>query len=495
MEKVANTLDDRRCYEALKARDARFDGAFFVGVSSTRIYCRPVCTVRLPQARNCSFFAHAAAAEGAGYRPCLRCRPEIAPGLARTVAPVDAVRTAARWAAARIDEGALNDGSIEDLAARYGISSRQLRRVIEAEYGVTPVELAQTRRLLLAKQLLTDSTLGMAEVAQASGFSSVRRFNHLFKTRYGLNPGAMRRQGVRAERAGVIGLRLAYRPPLDWARLLGFLTGRGAAGVECAHEGCYVRTVHFDGHRGWFSAQPIAGYDALQLQVSDSLMPVLTPLLARVRRVFDLDANPRLIEAQLARDVRLRRIVKRQSGLRVPGAFDGFELALRAILGQQVTVKAATTIFGRFATAFGEPAQTPYDDLKFFSPDACRIADASLEQVIRMGMPGKRAQTILRLAREVAEGRLTLESGAALDRTLEQLQAIPGIGPWTAHYIAMRALGHPDAWPHSDIGLMQALGTRNAKEILALGEAFRPWRSYATLHLWASLGAADEKGG
>ena len=487
-------LNPDTCYAAIQSRDARFDGRFFVGVSSTRIYCRPVCTVRLPMRRNCSFYPNAASAERAGYRPCLRCRPEMAPGIASTVAPVDAVRMAARWAAARIDEGALNQGSIEDLSARYGISSRQLRRVIEAEYGVTPVELAQTRRLLLAKQLLTDSTLGMAQVAQASGFASVRRFNHLFKARYGLNPTTHRRKGAATAGDG-IALKLGYRPPLDWPRLLGFLAGRGAAGVECAHEGRYARTVQLDGHRGWFSAVPVAGQAALHLEVSGSLLPVLTPLLARVRRVFDLDANPRLIEAHLAQFPVLKRIVKRQSGLRVPGAFDGFELALRAILGQQVTVKAATTIFGRFATAFGEPAQAPYADLKFFSPSVERIADASVEQIIRMGMPGKRAQTIAVLAREVVDGRLKLESGVSLEQTLERLQEIPGIGPWTAHYIAMRALGHPDAWPHSDIGLMQALGTRNPKEILAAGEAWRPWRSYATLHLWASLSAQVNKGG
>ena len=266
--------DDDARYLALCARDARFDGRFFVGVSSTGIYCRPVCTVRLPMQRNCTFYGNAAAAERAGYRPCLRCRPEIAPGVARTVASVDAVRMAARWAAARIDEGALNDGSLEDLAARYGISSRQLRRVIETEYGVTPVELAQTRRLLLAKQLLTDSSLSMARIAQASGFGSLRRFNHLFKSRYGLNPTMHRRRGGAGADEGIV-LRLAYRPPLDWPRLLGFLVGRGAAGVEAAHRGRYVRTVQIGAHRGWLSAGPLAGQAALQIEVADSLLPVL----------------------------------------------------------------------------------------------------------------------------------------------------------------------------------------------------------------------------
>lgn len=482
------------CYEAARARDARFDGSFFIGVSSTGIYCRPVCTVRTPMRRNCTFYANPAAAERAGYRPCLRCRPEIAPGVAATVAPVDAVRTAARWAAARIDEGALNDGSLEDLAARYGISSRQLRRVVEAEYGVTPVELAQTRRLLLAKQLLTDSSLGMAAVAQASGFASIRRFNHLFKARYGLNPRAMRRKGMAAS-GGVITLRLGYRPPLDWARMLAFLTGRGAAGVECAHEGRYVRTVQLGGLHGWFSARPVKNADALLIEVSVSLLPVLTPLIARLRRVFDLDANPRLIEEHLGAQPKLKKWIKKQSGLRVPGAFDGFELALRAILGQQVTVKAATTLFGRFAAAFGEPAQTPYPELKYYGPKAEPIAQATVLELIKLGLTSKRAETISLLAKEVAEGRLKLEAGADAARTMEQLQTIPGIGPWTANYIAMRALSHPDAFPDSDLGLMQALGLKKPKEILAVAEPWRPWRAYATLHLWASLSAGVSKGG
>ncbi|MGH8505993.1 MAG: AlkA N-terminal domain-containing protein [Stenotrophobium sp.] len=484
-----------RYYQALKARDARFDGRFFVGVSTTGIYCRAICTARTPRSDRCTFYLNAAAAEAAGYRPCMRCRPEIAPGVARMVAPVDAVRAAAHWAAARIEAGALNRGGVEQLAARYGISARQLRRVVETEYGVTPVALAQTRRLLLAKQLLTDSTLGMAEVAQASGFSSVRRFNHLFRTRYGLNPGAMRRKGARAAAAdGAITLKLAYRPPLDWPRLLSFLVGRGAAGVECEYEGRYVRTVLLDGHRGWFSAQPLPRHDALQLQISAGLMPVLTPLISRVRGLFDLDANPELIERQLARHATLRAIVRRQPGLRVPGAVNGFELALRAILGQQVTVKAATTIFGRFAAAFGEMAETPYAGLRFFSPTAERVAAASLAQLIRLGLTQKRAQTISTLAREVAEGRLLLETGVAPEQTMQQLQEIAGIGAWTANYVAMRALNHPDAFPHSDLGLMQALELRKPKDILDLAEAWRPWRAYAAMHLWASLSDDIDKG-
>lgn len=479
-------LNPDRCYEAIKARDARFDGSFFVGVSSTGIYCRPVCTVRMPKRQNCCFFGNAASAERAGYRPCLRCRPELAPGQTPAVAPVDAVKTAARWAAARIEAGALNEGDFEGLAAEYGLSSRQLRSNVEREYGVSPVELAQTRRLLLAKQLLTDSTLPMTDVAIASGFGSLRRFNHLFKTRYGLAPGALRKRAEPAV-SDAITLKLGYRPPLNWPHLLGFLTGRGAAGVECVEGQRYWRTVRLGGQRGWLSAEPISGQHALRLHIAPALLPVLTPLLAQLRALFDLDANPRVIEAQLQQDKLLRPHVRRQSGLRVPGAMDGFELALRAVLGQQVTVKAATTLFSRFAEAFGEPAQTPCAGLRWYGPQAKAVAQASHEQIIRLGLTSKRAETVLGLARACAEGAIQLEPGANPQVTIEKLDALPGIGPWTAHYIAMRALRWPDAFPHTDLGLMKALNLCNPKLILAAAEGWRPWRAYAALHLWESL--------
>jgi AraC family transcriptional regulator, regulatory protein of adaptative response / DNA-3-methyladenine glycosylase II len=495
-------LDPRRCYSALKARDARFDGRFFVAVSTTGIYCRPVCTARIPGRDRCSFFANAASAERAGYRPCLRCRPELAPGLA----PTDAVRTAAHWAVARIEAGAMNEADLERLAAEYGISSRQLRRVVETEFGVTPVELAQTRRLLLAKQLLTDSALGMTEVAFASGFASVRRFNHLFKTRYGLNPTALRRHGKPMAHADAITLKLAYRPPFDWMRLVGFLARRGAAGVECTAGSRYLRTASVESggvtHRGWFAAEPLPQQNALRVDISSTLMPALAPLLARVRRLFDLDANPRIIEEHLSRDARLRPMVRRQTGLRVPGAFDGFELALRAVLGQQVSVKAASTLFGRCAAAFGEPASKefeavksavvmtagmPHEQLKFFAPTADRLAATKLSALIALGLTQKRAETIRALANAVAGGGLRLEPAADVDATMRALQALPGIGAWTAHYIAMRALGYPDAFPHADLGLMKALGLSKAGDMLAAAEPWRPWRAYAAHHLWASL--------
>lgn len=475
-------LDADLCYAALCARDTRFDGRFFVGVSTTGIYCRPVCPARTPGRDRCRFFLQAAAAETEGFRPCLRCRPELAPG----VAPVDALHSAARWTLGRIESGALNDEGFEHLAAEYGLSSRQLRRAVVAEFGVTPVQLAQTRRLLLAKQLLTDTALSMTQVALGSGFASVRRFNHLFRDRYGLNPAALRRSTGTPQSAGV-SLQLAYRPPLAWDVLLGFLTSRGAAGVECAEGDRYLRTVRLGAHRGWIMARAVSGRALLQVEISAGLIPALAGLIPRLRRLFDLDAHPQLIAAQLQRDARLASLLRSTPGLRVPGAMDGFELALRAVLGQQVTVKAATTLFGRFALAFGDPAITPHPALRFYAPMAERVAQASVQQLIDLGLTQRRAQTIADLSRALAQGELVLEAGSHLETSLARLQAIPGIGPWTAQYIAMRALRDPDALPASDLGLMKALSLTRSREVTEAAQVWRPWRAYAALHLWNSL--------
>lgn len=282
---------------------------------------------------------------------------------------------------------------------------------------------------------------------------------------------------------------LAFQPPLAWPELLGFLVGRGAVGVECAEDRRYLRTVSLDGHRGWIAAQPLARGNRLAVEISGGLVPVLDALLPRLRRVFDLDAQPALIEAQLARDPRLLALTNASPGLRVPGALDGFELALRAVLGQQVTVKAATTLFGRFALAFGDVAQTPHAGLKFFAPTAGRVAEASVQQLIDLGLTQRRAQTIADLARAIADGQLVLAAGVPLDDTLARFQSIAGIGPWTAQYVAMRALRDADACPASDLGLMKALGVTKPAAVLAAAEAWRPWRAYASLHLWNSLKA------
>ena len=284
-------------------------------------------------------------------------------------------------------------------------------------------------------------------------------------------------------------LELAYRPPLAWDALLEFLVGRGAAGVECAQGRRYVRTVALDGYRGWFAAEPIEGRDALKLEFAPSLQPILTVLLPRIRSLFDLDADPQRIDAHFAQDARLAALIARRPGLRVPGALDGFELALRAVLGQQVTVKAATTLFGRFAQAFGEPAQTPHAELRWYAPQAARVAAADVQTLIDLGLTQRRAQTISALARALAEGQFKLEGGVALERTLESFQSIPGIGPWTAQYVAMRALRDPDAFPASDLALMKVLQVTRPAHALTASESWKPWRAYAALHLWQSMKA------
>jgi AraC family transcriptional regulator, regulatory protein of adaptative response / DNA-3-methyladenine glycosylase II len=474
-------LDARHCYEVLKARDARFDGVFFVGVSTTGVYCRPVCRVRTPRQDRCSFYANAARAEAAGFRPCLRCRPELAPG----AAPVDAAQRVANAAVARIEAGGLAEGGVEGLAAELGISSRQLHRVVESAYGVSPLSLAQTRRLLLAKQLLTDTSLKVIDVAFASGFSSLRQFNRLFQQQYRLNPLSLRKRGGAklGARSGQILLKLGFRPPLAWLPLIQFLAGRSGSGTELVEDGRYWRTIRIGKHRGFISAALLAD-NLLGVEVAPALLPVLPELRARLRRLFDLDANPITIDDFLRPQPELRGFLRRTAGLRVPGAIHGFELALRAVLGQQVSVKAATTVFGRFVETFGARLESSHPLLNRLAPDAGDVANASLQQLIDRGLNRRRAESIRALARSVADGVVRLDPPVDLAATRSALQALPGIGPWTAEYVAMRALGDPDAFPHSDLGLLRAAGIETPKALLARAEAWRPWRAYAALHLW-----------
>jgi AraC family transcriptional regulator of adaptative response / DNA-3-methyladenine glycosylase II len=476
------TLDERQYYEVVKARDARFDGVFFVGVSTTGVYCRPVCTVRTPGRDRCSYFESPARAEAAGFRPCLRCRPELAPGTAK----VDASLRLANAAVARIEAGALNDGSVEGLAAELGVSSRQLHRVVEAAYGVSPLALAQTRRLLLAKQLLTDTPLKVVEVAFASGWSSVRQFNRQFSQAYRLNPLALRKRRVDARPEGQVLLKLGFRPPLAWSALIRFLVGRAGSRTERVEGERYFRTVRLGKQRGFIAAEPLAD-NLLGVEISPSLLPVLPELRARLRRLFDLEANPAVIDAFLRRHRSLSPLLRRTLGLRVPGALHGFELALRAVLGQQITVKAATTIYGRFVDTFGGRIETPLPGLDGIAPDASDVANATLQQLIDRGLTSKRAQSVRALAQAVADGAVRLESDADFTTTRAALVELPGIGPWTAEYIAMRALGDPDAFPHSDLGLLRALGVDKPAQLLAHAEGWRPWRAYAALHLWHGL--------
>jgi AraC family transcriptional regulator of adaptative response / DNA-3-methyladenine glycosylase II len=479
---MSSELNHDQCYAAIIARDPRFDGVFFVGVSTTKIYCRPVCTARTPGRDRCHFYTSAAAAEAAGFRPCLRCRPELAPGQA----PVDAVKRAARLAIAQIEQGAMDEGGVDSVAAVVGLSVRQLRRVVEDEYGVPPIAFAQTRRLLTAKQLLTETNLPITDIAFASGFASVRRFNHLFRSHYRLTPSALRRRNLTND-ADAIVLKQAYRPPLAWSTLASFLVSRGAHGVESFDGLSYRRTVRLGKTSGWIAATPASGENVIRVTISHSLLPVLSPLLARVRHLFDLDANPQPIAAHLSRDERLSGHIRRTPGLRVPGALDGFELALRAILGQQVTVKAATTLYRRFVDKFGEPIETPFDGVDRLPPRAEEVAQASLQSVIDLGLTQRRAETVQRLARASAEGSLRLEPAVDLLSTMAALQDLPGIGPWTAHYIAMRALGDPDAFPEGDLGLLKALELSKPRELAAAAEGWRPWRAYGAMHLWHGL--------
>ncbi|MBI1943701.1 MAG: DNA-3-methyladenine glycosylase 2 [Betaproteobacteria bacterium] len=475
------TLDPQTCYRALRAHDARFDGRFFVAVRSTRIYCRPVCTVRPPKRENCRFYPSAAAAESAGYRPCLRCRPELAPGNAS----VDATTRLAQAAASLIEDAALEEDSLEAIAARLGITDRHLRRAFGAEYGVAPVEFAQTQRLLLAKRLLTDTALPVTEVAFASGFGSVRRFNALFRQRYRMQPTRLRRQAAAPHAGDTLNFELSFRPPYDWAAVSGFLAARAVAGVEAVEDDRYLRTVRVaverSEQRGWIAIGMSRKKPALRVTVSASLAKALPPVLSRVKALMDLACNP----AEVAQA--LGALAGAHRGMRVPGAFDGFEVALRAILGQQVSVAAARTLAGRFAAEFGERIETPFASLQVLFPKADQIAKAQPGRIARLGMPAARARSVTALARAVAGGEIDLMPNADIEATLERLRALPGVGEWTAQYIAMRSLAWPDAFVHTDLGVLKALGETDPRRALAAAEAWRPWRAYAVMHLWQSL--------
>ena len=480
----AAMLSHAASYQALAARDPRFDGLFFVGVTTTGIYCRPICPARTPKEGHCRFFASAALAEKAGFRPCLRCRPELAPG----AAPVDDAQRIAQLIVQRIEEAIANDsGGLEAIAAQFDLSSRQIRRILQSELGLSPIELLLTRRLLLAKQLLTETQMSVTQIAFASGFASLRRFNDAFGSRYGMPPSRLRKTtggGDTVSPSGSSVLRLGYRPPYDWAGILAFLAGRALVGVEVVTADAYMRTVTCGKARGWIRVSHAPAKQALEVEFSHSLAPVLPALLGRLRNLFDLAARPDLIAERLRQDKRLRPMVERTPGLRLPGAFDGFELAVRAILGQQVTVKAATTLSCRFAAAFGEPFATPLPGLTHLSPTPERIARASIDEIAKLGIVGARARCIVALAQAVAAGDLRLEAGAEPDATMAKLMDLPGIGPWTAQYMAMRILRWPDAFPKKDVAVLNNLGGITVKQAEEMSQAWRPWRSYAVLHIW-----------
>ena len=485
----AGSMDQngRSFYNALTARDSRFDGVFFVGVTSTDVYCRPICPARTPKRTNCRFFHTPQEAEQAGFRPCLRCRPELAPGNA----PVDDAQRIAQLIVQRLEEGSFDEkAGLEEIADQFELSSRQIRRIVRKELGVPPIQLLLTRRLLLAKQLLTETRLPATEVAFASGFSSLRRFNDAFNGRYGMAPTRLRRKAS-DDRGAIVDsqtstLQLAYRPPYDWDGLLAFLAARALKGIEHVTDRSYARTVRLADARGWLRVTHSRKKHALMVEFTHSLTPVLPALLGRVRALFDLDARPDVIARHLRKDARLTSAVNANPGLRVPGAFNGFEMGVRAILGQQVTVKAATTIAGRFVEAFGEPLLTPFAELNRLTPAAAKVASASVDAIARYGIIAARAKSIIALAKAQGSGSLFLDGGGHdhPDEAIRRLAEVPGVGPWTAHYIAMRALRWPDAFPKEDIAVRNRLGGITAKEAEALSQAWRPWRSYAVMHIW-----------
>lgn len=485
MENSNSVVEGDAAYRALTSRDARFDGVFFVGVTSTGIYCRPVCPVKPPQQKNCRFFKTAEAAEKSGFRPCLRCRPELAPGNA----PVDNAHRIASLMAHRIEEGLVDEEvGLEEIAAEFELSSRQLRRIVQQELGVSPIELLQTRRLLLAKQLLTETKLPVTEVAFASGFSSLRRFNDAFQSQYRMPPTRLRKEvsgdSAQTKFEGTTNLQLTYRPPFDWGHILAFLNGRLIRDVEFVTSDAYLRTVRIGKYSGWIKVTHAPAKRALNVEIAHALTPALPALLGRLRHVFDLSARPDLIAQHLAKDPTLRDEVTKNPGIRVPGAFDSFEMVVRAILGQQITVKAATTIAGRFAEAFGKKIETPFPELTRLSPLAERVAKASVDDVAKLGIVSARAKTIIALAQAFASGELRLDANAVPETAIAKLVDFPGIGQWTAHYIAMRGLRWPDAFPKEDIAVRSNLGGVSAKRAEELSQAWRPWRSYAVIHIW-----------
>lgn len=479
-------LDADKCYLAILARDGRFDGLFFTAVVSTGVYCRPVCPAKTPRKQNCRFFPTAAAAEAAGFRPCLRCRPELSPA-----APDGNLNVNVRRAFALMQSGEFSNYRIGEIAAELGLSERQLRRLFLQEYGLPPVAFVQTQKLLFAKRLLQETSLSMVDVAFSAGFGSLRRFNALFRLRYGLAPSKVRGARI-APMTETITLRLAYRPPFAWQQLLDFLALRAIAGVEAVAGNAYYRSVEIEGHQGWLSVEHLAGKNSLLVTLPTTLTPVLRNVLARLRHLFDLDANPLVIGEQLSSDPRLGPLIAKNPGLRVPGAWDGFELAVRAVLGQQVSVRGASTLAARLAETFGGPMTAPRGALRCFSPRAEALAAATPENLAAIGLPLKRAATLRALARAVAGGGLMLHDGADAEATIEKLQEIPGIGDWTAQYIAMRALRWPDAFPAGDLGLRKAMGENGPTgeaQLLRSAEKWRPWRAYAAVHLWSSLTA------
>ncbi|NQU58686.1 MAG: DNA-3-methyladenine glycosylase 2 family protein [Rhodospirillales bacterium] len=481
------------CYRAVKSRDARFDGRFFTAVTSTGIFCRPVCPAITPKQKNCQFFENAAAAMHAGFRPCLRCRPEAAPG-----GPAwNGVSTTVKRALRLINEGALDAASVDDLAARLGVGERHLRRLFKEHVGVGPKAVAQTRRVLFAKKLVNETTLPLTDIALAAGFGSIRRFNSTFQKIYARPPRELRRMnGVSDSSDGAsITLELPFRPPYDWPHLVGFLQTRAIPGVEHIDNACYRRTISINQQSGFLEvrADPAGAHLNVSITLADTSN--LQAVIERSRRLFDLDADSTAINAHLCVEPLLAKSIKAHPGLRIPGAWDAFEIAVRAVLGQQVSVAAARTFAARLAEAYGSPLKgvvSPELTRLFPTPEALAKADLSI-----IGLTKRRIETLRGLSDAFAAGDLTLDAASSLEDIEARLTALPGIGPWTAQYIAMRAFGEPDAFPTGDLGLLNAIKATgqdiDTRSLDKHAERWRPWRAYAAMHLWATLPTPKRK--
>jgi AraC family transcriptional regulator, regulatory protein of adaptative response / DNA-3-methyladenine glycosylase II len=477
------SLDPDACYAAIQGRDPRFDGVFFTAVATTGIYCRPICPAKTPQRASCQFFPNAATAEAHGYRPCLRCRPEAAPGTQAT-----------SFAGAILEylrQQAVEGLTLEEMEASLGVSLRQARRLLAEEFGLTPLQVLHSQRLLLAKQLLHETDLPVSQIALTSGFRSLRSFNSAFAANYGLAPSATRGSKTKTPHTqDEILLRLAYRPPLAWQALLDYFRSRLLPSVEEIVGLEYRRTVSLHGQSGWLRVSPSQRDSTLQVLVSPSLLPVLGAVLSRLRRLFDLDARPDVIHQHLHQDPLLAPTLDKYPGLRVGGAWDLFELAVRAVLGQQITVKAATTLSGRLVATFGQRITTPYPNLSRLGITPAAIQSASVDLLCQQGLVQARARTLQHLAKFALEGGFHFGPDAHHASVVARLVELPGIGPWTAHYIAMRALRYPDAFPAADLGLRRAVGLgelASTKDTEARSTTWSPWRAYAAAALWKSL--------
>ena len=473
------------CYRALCSRDPRFDGRFFTAVTTTGIYCRPICPARTPYAEHVRFYSCAAAAEAAGFRACRRCHPEASPGSPEWNVRADLVARALRL----IADGIVDTEGVTGLACRLAVSERHLHRELVTEVGVGPLALARTRRAQTARLLIDKTALSLTTIAFTAGFASIRQFNETMQAAFGCAPSAFRRRTpLENGGEGKLTLRLHYRPPFDALSLLAYLKQRALPGVEEVSEGCYRRTVVLPRSYGIMELEPLEKANAVLLRVQLNELSDLSILVQRCRQLFDLDAVPSAIAEVLEVDPVLAPLVIARPGLRVPGAINGFELAVRAILGQQVSVAGARTLAGRLVSTLGVPLEQPRGALTHLFPSPEVIAQADLQG---LGLTHSRTTALQALAHAVLEEGLVLERGADRERTMTQLRSIPGIGSWTASYIAMRALGDPDAFPGTDLGLRHALEQQgmasDARSIERRAEAWRPWRAYAAHHLWASL--------